>query len=158
MNIIACIILTGLKSTIGSLTYKDELLEQFPSLSDEVMRFLLFFKYSKLPHLLFRLQCVEINGTRYKKGGVVVLDMDLLPEFRVISDIIVFNTDEFYLACDVLFTHLFEHHLHSYLVSHDHIFTIVEQKDLYDNMTLSVYEISNSLYIQLKYQLVNKIM
>ena len=42
MNIIACIILTGLKSTTGSLTYKDELLEQFPSLSDEVMRFLLF--------------------------------------------------------------------------------------------------------------------
>ena len=106
MNIIARIILTGLKSTIVSLTYKDELLEQFPSLSDKVMRLVLFFKYSKLPHLLFRLQWIEMNGTRYKKGGVVVLDMDLLPEFGVISDIIVFNTDEFYLVCDILFTHL----------------------------------------------------
>ena len=77
--------------------------------------------------------------------------MDLLPEFGVISDIIVFNTDEFYLVYDVIFIHLFEHYLHSYLVSHDHTFTIVEQKDLYDHMTLSVYEISNSLYIPLKY-------
>ena len=86
------------------------------------MMLVLFFKYSKLPHLLFRLQWVEINGTRYKKGGVVVLDMDLLPEFGVISDIIVFNTNEFYLFCDVLFTHVFEHHLHSYLVCYDHIY------------------------------------
>ena len=50
MNIIACIILTGLKSTIGSLTYKYELLEQFTSLSnlDEVMRLVLFFEVLKI--------------------------------------------------------------------------------------------------------------
>ena len=68
-----------------------------------------------------------------QKGGVVLLDMDLLSEFGVISDIIVFNTNEFYLVCDVLFTHLFEHYIHSYLVSHDHTFTIVEKTDLYNH-------------------------
>jgi hypothetical protein len=134
------------KSTVGSLQYKDEILNYFPSLlnCDEIRR----------------IKWVEIYGTTYKKGGVVVLDMNLLPEFGVITDIIVFNTDEFYLVCDVLFTHNFHHHLHCYLVSYDNsknIFAIVKQKDLYDHSSLSIYERANSFYIPLKYQLIDKI-
>ena len=100
---------------------------------------------------------VEINGTVYKKGAVIVVDMDLLPHFGIIHDIAVFNTDDFFLVCQVLSTISFEHHLHSFLVSHEHNFCILKQSDIYDHTTLSVYERSNSFYVPLKYQLVENV-
>ena len=57
-----------------------------------------------------RLTWVEISGTVYKKGMVVVIFMDLVPTFGIIHDIIVFNTDEFFLVCQRLSTVLFVHH------------------------------------------------
>lgn len=109
-------------------------------------------------YMTFRLQWVEIYGTKYKKGAIVVLDMDLVPEFGIISEIIVLHTDQYYFACETLYTHCFESHLHSYLVSHDHSYTIIKQADLYDFVTLSVYNINSNLYIPLKYQLVDRIL
>ena len=83
--------------------------------------------------------------------------MDLVPTFGIIHDIIVFNTDEFFLVCQRLSTVLFVHHLHSYLVTHEDDFCIMNQADLYDHTTLSIYEMSNSFYVPLKYQLVENI-
>ena len=51
-----------------------------------------------LPHnyyLQYRLQWIEILGTRYKPGGVVVLSVEDY-NFGLISDVIVFDVDDYY--------------------------------------------------------------
>ena len=87
---------------------------------------------------------------------VTVIDMDIVPTFGIIHDIIVFNTDDLFLVCQMLSTVSFVCHLHSYLVTHENGFCILKQTDLYDHSTLSIYEISNLFYVPLKYQLVER--
>ena len=53
-------------------------------------------------HTFCSLSWIEVNGSVYKQGSVVVLGMeDGMPAFGIIEDIIVFCTDMFYLVCSV---------------------------------------------------------
>lgn len=110
--------------------------------------------------LLYRLSWVEVNGTLYKHGMVAVLDVDLIPVFGVICDILVFNTDVYHFVCEILFTECFSHHFHSYQTRKQVPVKYVccKQSDLYDPTTLSSYSILSQpdiLYIPLKYQLID---
>ena len=64
-------------------------------------------------NLMYRVSWLEVNGTIYKPGGVVVLSMEADPTFGLIEDIIVFSTDVFYLVCEELTTDCFNSHFHS---------------------------------------------
>ena len=108
---------------------------------------------------LYRLSWVEVNGTKYKLGSVVVLDNDELPKFGVVEDIIVFNTDKYHFVCSLLVTECFSHHFHAFQTSKQHPkkYFICKQTSLYDHSVLAAYPISsqpNFLYVPLKYQLI----
>ena len=47
---------------------------------------------------------IEITGTQYSHGNVVVIDTDLVPEFGIIEDIIVNNLMCYYFALEKLHT------------------------------------------------------
>ena len=94
--------------------------------------------------------------------SVVVLEMELVPKFGVIEDIIVLDTDIFYLVCQVLKTENFNHHLHSYKThkQSSREYWIGEQKDLFDHTVLAAYKCSSqpgSFNIPLKYQLTDNL-
>ena len=55
----------------------------------------------------------------YKPGEIVVLKVDLLPQFGLIINVIAMDVFNFYLVCEVLITHFFNSHLHSCQVSRD---------------------------------------
>ena len=106
-----------------------------------------------------RLHWIEVLGTIYKPGGVVVLSVDLLPKFGYISDIIVFDVDNYSLVCEVLHTECFHKHYHAYEVSHDTApsFVFVKQSDLADHSVLGLYKLSR--FVSLKYHIMeNSIM
>ena len=107
----------------------------------------------------YRLTWVEISGTVYKLRGVVVLGMDLVPKFGLITDILVFDTDIYYLVCEVLFTVLYSHHYHSYQVYKQSpiVYVCCKQCNLHDHTVLSAYSIPTQpsyLFVPLKYQLI----
>ena len=116
------------------------------------------------PSLLFvlvahRLSWVEIKGTTYKLGSVVVLSMNLVPTFGIIRDIFVFSTDMYYLLCEVFFTECFSHHFHAYQVCKQMPidFLLCKQSELHDHTVLECYTVSsqpNSFYVPLKYQII----
>ena len=113
-------------------------------------------------YFILRLAWIDVNGTTYKKGSVVVLSMDLTPTFGVVKDIIVFETDIYYLVCEVLLTDCFSHHFHAFKTCKQHpaSYDICKQTDLYDHAVLSAYTIlsqPNFLFIPLKYQLVERV-
>lgn len=151
----ALYILPGTETVLSSMKYKDELLSNFTTPATITRLFIndLNALTSLDKVLTFRISWVEVNGTTYKKGAVIVLGMDLVPDFGMIDDIIVFNTDEIFFVCTAVLTISFDHHFNSYLVSPSNDFCIVHQIHLHDHTPLSIYRLSNSFYVPLKYQL-----
>ena len=62
---------------------------------------------------------IEISGTRYVCGSIVLLSSDFLPIFGFVTDIIVLDVENYYLVCEVLETVCFNSNYHSYEVCHD---------------------------------------
>ena len=58
-------------------------------------------------YLLYRLRWITILGTCYRLGGVVILSVELVPTFGLISDIIILDVDDYYLVCEPLHTECF---------------------------------------------------
>ena len=64
-----------------------------------------------------RCSWVNICGTVYKPGNIVVVSSDLLPIFGNILDIIVYDITQCYFVCELLITNGFSHHYHAYEVT-----------------------------------------
>ena len=82
-----------------------------------------------------------------------------MPTFGIVEDVVVFCTDIFYLVCSVLFTECFSHHFHAFQVHKQRPkeYIICRPSALYDTYVLAAYSVhshSNSLYVTLKYQLI----
>ena len=110
-----------------------------------------------MPHnnyLQYRLQSIEILGTRYKPGGIVVLSVEEDYNFGLISDVIVFDVDDYYIVCEELNTNCFNSHLRAYEVSHDRepSFVFVKQFGLADHSVLGLYKKANTSFIVCKYR------
>ena len=104
---------------------------------------------------------IEITGTRYSHGNVVVIDTDLVPEFGIIEDIIVDALMCYYFVLEKLHTVCFSNHYHSFEVI-KHVpkeFFICKPSDLFDHAVLGLYHIPqcHSLFVCLKYYLVENI-
>ena len=82
--------------------------------------------------------------------------MELLPTFGLISDIVVFDVDNYFIVCEVLLTECFNHHYHSYEVSHDTTpsYVFVKQPNLADHCILGLYKKNRSLFVTLKYHII----
>ena len=84
--------------------------------------------------VLCRISWIEVNGTTYKKGGVVVLEMDLVANFGVIQDVILY-CDTMYFVCETIITDCFSNHFHAFKVYRQHPieYSICKQAELYDH-------------------------
>ena len=85
-------------------------------------------------YIFCSLTWIEVNGSVYKQGSVVVVGMDYgMPTFGIIEDI-VFCTDVFYFVCSILFTECFSHHFHAFQVHKQHPegYVICKPSALYD--------------------------
>ena len=100
-----------------------------------------------------------MNGTVYSSGSVVVLKNELLPEFGVIVDIIVFGVDIYYIVYKKLVTECFEQHFHSFKVFNPSSmqYGICKNTELLDHHILHNYNISSNSYVSLKYHLMENI-
>ena len=100
-----------------------------------------------------RISWVDIDGTKYYKEGVVVLQSNLLPLFGVITDIFV-HSAEYYFVCSVLHTECFNAHFHAYETSNTSMeYILCTHSDLVDHHVLSHYNLStsSSQFIRMKY-------
>ena len=100
-----------------------------------------------------RVTWIEVLGTRYSPGGVVVLSVQLVPVFGLICDILTFDVSDYFLVCETLITECFCSHYHAYEVSYDSYpeYVFVKQSDLADHSVLGLYK---SKYVVLKYNVV----
>ena len=101
-------------------------------------------------NIVFRLSWIQRNGTVYKTGALVVLDVGLTPVFGKICDLVAINTNDTYLVCEVMFTVRFNHHFHSYEVSLSSPinYVLCKPSDLVDHNVLGLYR---SQFVSLKY-------
>ena len=102
---------------------------------------------------------IEVLGTRYKAGEVVILSVDSVPTFGLITDIIVREVDDYFLVCNQLHTDCFSHHYHAYEVSQysTPLFIFVKQPDLASHSVLGLYHKLTTDYVVLKYHIPDNI-
>ena len=95
----------------------------------------------------------------YKKGGVIVLQIELTPTFGVICDIIVFDVNNYYIVCEKLVTDHFDTHFHAYQVAHCQrkSYNFCKPSDFADHNVLGIYKSSDNLFVTLKYYIVEKV-
>lgn len=109
--------------------------------------------------LLCRISWIDIDGTKYHKEGVVVLQSHLLPLFGIIADILCRCADHYYFVCNVLRTECFSSHFHAYKVSKTKEYVLCTHSDLVDHHVLGLYSLSSyaTCFIPMKYHLVENI-
>ena len=93
----------------------------------------------------YRVAWIQLQGTKYVEGCVVVLDTsEILPIFGIIINIILIKTDQPCLVCEMLHTEEFSAHFHSYIVKReDNPVPVVfcEPHELVDHHTLGLYSL-----------------
>ena len=73
-----------------------------------------------------RVTWIQLQGTKYVEGCVVVLDSsEILPIFGVIINILLIKPDEPYFVCELLQTEEFSTHFHSFIMQRDKLIPIV---------------------------------
>ena len=89
-----------------------------------------------------------------------MLESNLLPLFGIVEDIIVHNSDQ-YFVCNTLHTECFVSHYHAYEVTKDSTtdFVICSYSDLVDHHVLSLYSLPfhSNYFVPMKYHLVENI-
>ena len=103
---------------------------------------------------------MEVNGIVYKPGGIVVLEIDLVPTFGIIADILVLDVDNYYLVCEIASTECFNSHFHAYEIEKiiNPVYLVCQVNQLADHYMLSAYKLStysNTLFVPLKYNLMS---
>ena len=103
-----------------------------------------------------------MDGITYKPKEIVVLKVDVVPQFGRIVQIYVRDLVNYYLICEVLTTECFNSHFHSYQVLKEthYSHTICKISDIADHNCLSCYTIpscNNYYFIPLKYYLVDTV-
>ena len=141
----------------ASLAYYSQLTQTFSELADPeklVTRYLHSI-FDNTYIFVNRLNGIEVLGTRYKCGGIVVLSVNLLPNFGLISDIIILDVDNYFLDCETLHTICFNFHFHSYEICHhtSPSFVFVKQSDLIDHSVLAIYKKTTD-FVTLKYHVI----
>jgi hypothetical protein len=111
--------------------------------------------------LLFnRIPWVEISGTTYRHGSVIILNSYLLPEFGIIRDILVIDTNDYYFVCEVMETIQLVSHYHAFEVatdvSHSNV-NICKQSTLVDHTVLGLYTVNSTNFVSLKYHIVENL-
>ena len=93
----------------------------------------------------YRVAWIQLQGTKYIEGSVVVLDTsEILPIFGIIFNILLIKADQPYLVCEVLHTEEFSAHLHSFIITReDKPVSIVfrEPHELSDYHILGLYSL-----------------
>ena len=102
-----------------------------------------------------RLNWIEVLGTKYKPGEIVVISVDTVPKFGLISDVIVLDVDNYFIVCEVLHTIRFNSHYHAYEVSRDTAptFVFLKQSDMSDHSVLGLYNKITFSFVSLKYHI-----
>ena len=105
--------------------------------------------------LLFRVAWIKVRGAIYRSGAIVVLSVDFLPIFGLITDIIIIDVNNSFFVGEVLHTECFNSHYHAYKVSRDPLpkFSFLKQSHLADHAPLGLYRKS---YVVLKYYVAEK--
>lgn len=95
----------------------------------------------------------------FKSGCIVVHGMDLMPSFGFITEILVFNVDEYYLVTEFLHTKSFSNHYHAYEVTHHDtpMYDVSRVNGFMEHTVLGIHKEQSSLYIPMKYHIVENI-
>ena len=106
---------------------------------------------------VFSSSWVEIIGTSYNIGAVVVVGMDLLPQFGLLKHIIISDVHANYIlfVYQAVHTICFLPNLHVYeveIIAEDELL-VVESFNLFDYKPLSIYQYHSCSYISLKYHI-----
>ena len=85
----------------------------------------------------------------------MILSVDLVPTFGLISDIIILDVDDYYLVCEPLHTECFRSHYHAYEVSKNTTTScvFVKQTHLANHCVLGLYHHNFTDFVVLKYHL-----
>ena len=102
---------------------------------------------------------VDIRGTYYKPGAVVIVHSNLMPQFGLIDEILVIDVEIYFFVYRLFVTDCFNHYFHSYEVSWTipPLFNVYMQTDLADHHVLHQYKLSSSpsiSFIPLKYHII----
>lgn len=108
--------------------------------------------------MVLRISWVEVDGTKYRKGCVLVLESDLVPLFGVVEEIHCVS-NQYYFVCKCLHTECFSPHFHAYKVTKNfEELRYCTISDLSDHNPLSMYTlVSHQMYVCMKYYIIEDI-
>ena len=119
-----------------------------------------------VPNFLYSVTWVNIHGTVYKPGTVVVLSNCILPEFGEILELLMYTTymdkSQCLFMCKLYVTNSFNAHFHSFEVYEDTSCqtVFVSQSNLADYHVLSIHSLSSFPHIKFipcKYHIIENI-
>ena len=93
---------------------------------------------------MYRVTWIQLQGTKYVEGCVVLDSSELLPIFGVmIINVLLIKPDEPYFVCELLQTKEYSTHFHSFIMQRDKPIPIVFCKPdaLSDHHTLGLYNL-----------------
>ena len=102
---------------------------------------------------------MEIAGTRYSKGSIVVHSLDQfdIPNFCSLIEFLVTPHNEILFVCTALVTTCYDHHYHAYQITYTDEIIVLHHENLHDYHPLTVVTpvgCSNT-FVSLKYHLFN---
>ena len=101
---------------------------------------------------------IEISGTRYKIGSIIIHKSELIPGFTKIVDIVMINPTLSYFVCSEYETLYFSHHYHAYAVhEYSSNVQVIQYSDFMDHNVFTTYNINDTLYIPMKYHIIENI-
>ena len=146
-----------------TVPYKQSIMEAFPSLNDResLKRYIMCLEIITVINYYCsnRISWLQIQSKILKPRSVLINDMTLVPLFRIITDLLVFDVDEYYVVLEELHMNVFCHHYHSYEVSRIRpiSFLICKVRRFLEHCVLELHENSSKLYVLLKYNIVENI-
>ena len=93
------------------------------------------------------------NGITYKPGQIAIISSNLLPQFGMIADIIILDTDNIVIILEKLHTTAFISHFHCYeiLYVQPTEYILMKPSEFVDLSPLSLYKPPNHNFVSLKY-------
>ena len=103
----------------------------------------------------YSVKWIEIQGSTYRPGNIVVIDSSLIPIFAKIVDIILIGYDRIcFFLCKCHATLCFNSHFHAFETEELEEWIVIKQAVLFDHHALSAYSLQtypNVTFITLKY-------
>lgn len=103
---------------------------------------------------IYEIRFVDVKGTTYKPGMVIVIDASEIPVFGKIEKVFLLNNQEIFFVCKKFITLYFENHYYAFkfkTINGEEESVLVQHKEIHDFYPVLITYKEDCQYISSKY-------